>query len=172
MEMVDEKHLFTPGALSQIFQLCHKIKAQSAGQLPQCLHSASSKGRLCLLWPIIVLRIHWPIWRKQMRNFEEIFNLRIQVMVVVIVVLVGIPYIILHNSLTADEQEDKYEEAHRWKGARKRLKGFIPDLLVSDLSLWDFKTSSPSSRAIHSGEAAYFFQNALTPTVLVKWLIY
>ena len=48
-----------------------------------------------------------------MRNFEEIFNLRIQVMVVVIVVLVGIPYIILHNSLTADEQEDKYEEAHR-----------------------------------------------------------
>ena len=49
MEMVDEKHLFTPGELSQIFQLCHKIKAQSAGQLPQCLHSASSKGRLCLL---------------------------------------------------------------------------------------------------------------------------
>ena len=47
-------------------------------------------------------------------------------MVVVIVVLVGIPYIILHNSLTADEQEDKYEEAHRWEGARKRLKEFNP----------------------------------------------
>ena len=53
-----------------------------------------------------ILRIHT-------YNVVEIFNLRIQVMVVVIVVLVGIPYIILHNSLTADEQEDKYEEAHR-----------------------------------------------------------
>ena len=106
MEMVDEKHLFTPGALSQIFQLCHKIKAQSAGQLPQCLHSKTSKGRVSFMTNIC-------IWKKQMRYFVEIFNLQIQVMVVVIVVLVGIPYIILHNSLTADEQEDKYEEAHR-----------------------------------------------------------
>ena len=106
MEMVDEKHLFTPGALPQIFQLCHKIKAQSAGQFPQCLHSASSKGRVSFMTNIC-------IWKKQMRYFVEIFNLQIQVMVVVIVVLVGIPYIILHNSLTADEQEDKYEEAHR-----------------------------------------------------------
>ena len=49
MEMKNISDLFTPGALSQIFQLCHKIKAQSAGQLPQCLHSASSKGHLCHL---------------------------------------------------------------------------------------------------------------------------
>ena len=40
----------------------------------------------------------------------------------VIVVLVGIPYIILHKSLTADNKDTKYEEAHRWgKGANLKI---------------------------------------------------
>ena len=34
---------------------------------------------------------------------------------VVLVVLFAIPYIILHKSLTADEEENKYEQAHRWE---------------------------------------------------------
>ena len=39
----------------------------------------------------------------------------LQVMVTVVVVLVGIPYIILHKSLTAYEEENKYKRAHRWQ---------------------------------------------------------
>ena len=43
------------------------------------------------------------------------------------------------------------------RGSKKKtFKDFLPDLLASDLLLWDFKTSSPSSRAIHSGKGACF----------------
>ena len=114
-----------------------------------------------------------------MRYFVEIFNLQIQVMVVVIVVLVGIPYIILHNSLTADEQEDKYEEAHRYLGEREQEK----DLRISSQIYWPricccgISKHLPLHQELSTPVREHvFFQSAFTPTsgctVLVKWLIY
>ena len=69
----------------------------------------------------------------------------------VIVVLVSIPYIILHKSLTADDEETKYDEAHRWgkAGAWKMIKVIVSDLLGLAFLLLGLKTSSPTSRAIH-----------------------
>ena len=70
----------------------------------------------------------------------------------IIVVLVSIPYIILHKSLTADDEETKYDEAHRWgkAGAWKMIKvNVVADLLGLAFLLLGLKTSSPTSRAIH-----------------------
>ena len=38
----------------------------------------------------------------------------------IVVVLVGIPYMVLWYSLTADEEEDKFDQAHRWKKKTKK----------------------------------------------------
>ena len=42
-----------------------------------------------------------------------------QVAALIVAVLVGIPYMVLWYSLTADEEEDKFDQAHRWKKKQK-----------------------------------------------------
>ena len=71
-----------------------------------------------------------------------------------VVLLVAIPYIIVFKSLTSSEQENKYEQAHRWFVDLKNWYKFsdFSDLLALDLLFWLCQKSSYSWRAIHWGD--------------------
>ena len=58
--------------------------------------------------------------QKKIRIFANLFQVFAfagpsvsQVAALIVVVLVGIPYLVLWYSLTADEEEDKFDQAHR-----------------------------------------------------------
>ena len=66
-----------------------------------------------------------------------------QVAALIVAVLVGIPYMVLWYSLTADEEEDKFDQAHRWK-KNQTIFMHITDLLALDFLLLELRTYSRS----------------------------